>query len=204
MDISLGNALSALFQSYYPGGMEAFNNGGGDVALVPSKKIMLIVYHPEELPVEFRNALDAFAKKCRITVSYTSLGCYGGQAPSPEQLDKLTTAIEALAQKFSIGLGPIALRVTGLLMSTDWGESKANAEEFAQELNKQIPGICRIFIINNDRELVLFEKAPVEKPRPKIVFESGQRKAVIGNDDLINLQIALNSARSFEEFLEQI
>lgn len=208
MSSILLNMILTLIQARYPGGLEKFKEDGGQVGPAPGKPPELLVYHPD-IPIDVKNMLAQLSEQVGLTPRFVTTLNFDGQDPEEfrEQFlnDKTVEKILSdlgLAGAVKVFFSPL-LNVIGI---TGVVSTKENAEFLVEKLRAAIPGCLRTYVLYGDEQVLKAEYAPTQEPFYKLqaVLEAHSRTTVIGDDDLLNLKIALGNAQTVDEFINSL
>lgn len=197
MDFFLGHLLLTFLQARYPGGTEEFQRKGGQLQVVPSIPSEVLVYVPDE-DFDIEETFGNLSSKVKITVVHTKN--FQGMDQSEIQ-DKFNGGNKAFLEKHkSVNPQRIEVSISHLCI-TAITTDKALAERYLEVL-KNIDGLIRarviypggVFAIDPEREE---RQAIVEPEQPK-------REQAIGDDDITDLKILLETSNSLEDFLDKI
>jgi hypothetical protein len=200
---TLNIALVALIQSFYEGGTQKFVEDGGNIALIPNDPIDLLVYHPS-IPINFKNALMQFAERAQITPRFLTTLNFEGH--TPEEINGLfENNFDTIVG--SLGLHNVLVQSNPLscvILILDKAD-RAVAEKFVGRLREIVPGLIRIYVYYPGG-VYHTEFRTDEEPVRKTLITGvhPDRTAVIGEDDLTNLKIALGNAQSVDDFINSI
>jgi hypothetical protein len=201
-----------LIDSLYEGGFDQFMKDHGAVCYVPEPMDKLYVVHPD-LPEDIKKKLTkAYGKNIEFGTTWN--------------FDGFTdTDYETMAEAIKDGLSATELDYAGIVANPcvfgiTAPENSINDEVIDQVIDKlrYLPLLIRgcvvckdgfkTFVganIESEQEAQATGKSNGSKPRVKIsTVNRPERDKAINDDDITNLIIAMNSAGSIEEFLEQV
>ena len=114
MNPELNIIIAMILQTRY--GLQRFQDEGGHIGLAPgSPETELLVYHPDELPIELRNLLKAFGESVGMIVRF--LNTRNFQDYEQEEINKYfkdnIDAIQSKTElhKIAVALGPISVDI---------------------------------------------------------------------------------------------
>lgn len=197
MDFFLGHLLLTFLQAHYPGGTEEFQRKGGQIQVVPSKSPEVIVYIPDE-DFDVDKVFNGLSSKLKMNVVHTR----NFQDMDDNEMQEHFSREGQVFLKNHKLVKPQRIDVTiGRVCVTAFVTDKALAEEYLKFLNN-VDGLIRarvvypegVFAIDPEREE---RQALVEPEQPK-------REQAIGDDDITNLKILLETSNSLEDFLDKI
>jgi hypothetical protein len=200
---TLNIALATLIQSFYVGGIQKFSEDGGNVAIIVNDPIDLLVYHPN-IPINFKNVFVQFAERTQINVRFLTTLNFEGH--TPEEIQGLfENNFDTIVG--SLGLHNVMVKSNPLfcaVMILDKAD-RAVAEKVVSRLREIVPGLIRIYVYYPGG-VYHTEFRTDEEPVRKTLITGvhPDRTAVIGEDDLTNLKIALGNAQSVDDFINSI
>jgi hypothetical protein len=201
----LGIIVNMMIQARYPGGVEAFDKDFCTF-VTPGNQLVIAPLGDATLPEEFKAGLNEMGSGMNFTPVYAGRRNFEGYEDKDE-IQQLFN--EYMDQELSHFSGRIMIQANQALMDiTAPGISKSSEEgeelisklscleylpnlriQFKEETYFRVPGVGE-------------EIAPVKKARVSTWVPTRDRP--IGQDDIMDLQIALGSANSVEEFLAMI
>lgn len=205
--------ITTILQVKLPGGIEAFKEAGGIIALTPERTPTLMIYHPN-LPSEVKDAItEAFKKMSNITVRFVATKNYEHR----ENLDDVYQELGLLLSDHMMDqlfIKSARTQVTPLylaILMEGENTTDATARELADRIHAAIPDIIRIYVVYHDgcvcREYVEGQE-PMTSARllskSVLTAEHPKRDTVIRDDDILNVKIALETAMDVNDFLKSM
>jgi len=201
MNAQLAQIGLVTIQMTYPGGFEKFMEAGGKASYDPES---LYFYHPDP-PKEWREALSAI-KNFRIKLVTTRN--FGESADVQSILEEINEAMKKYHSVFlerniqaGISIDPVILRV---LIAGKHADRKL-AEEIIKDLRKNVTDLVRICVaygMHPETDYVLYEGEP---PQKTILSEQRpDRERAITRDEVTDLKIMLENAKSIDDFLANL
>ena len=203
--------ISTILQVKFPGGIQAFHDAGGMIGITPESTPTLLFYHPD-LSSEVKDDIsDALKKVMRVTVRFVSTKNYEhredmdgvqqelGMILSDHMLDQLFIK-SARAQ--------VTPLYVAILMEGE-NTTESTATELSNRIHAAIPDIIRIYVVYHDG-CVCREYEEGQEPttssqvlhKAVLTMEHPKRDTVIRDDDILNVRIALETAKTVEDFLK--
>lgn len=201
----LGEKVMTILEVHYPGGLSAYEESGGSIFIVPESEI--IFYHPN-LESKIKAKVLSALKSIGYKVSFVSVGNFEGF-----DLEQIKDFQAYLIEKLmSLGLGRCSIVVskpTVFISLPDIRSTHISVKRLRDFLSI-IDGLVRGHIECSDKILHIgkVKSSPKikrrESSRIQTEYNRPKRDTRINEDDVLNLKIALESSRSFEEFLNNI
>jgi hypothetical protein len=193
-----------IIQVMYPGGLKRFCETGGGIMYVPQPVDIVLVKH-DNLGEEI---LSKFSELPSVEVLNSNVKNFEFDEEVIEEARETVglwmaeNLSDALKNISGYQITPIAntFVLVGLKMDSP------QAEKFESFL-KSVPGHALSFIFYSDGNKRVESCVGISTPvHESIVLESAKpkRTVAIGGDDILNLQIALNTAESVEDFLNLV
>lgn len=208
MNFEFSRFLYTLIQTKFPGGRAKFAEDGGSYIIIPKTPDELLIYHPN-LSIEFKNYITQAVSSLQLTTHFVTTLNYKGQEPSEVLFiyeTKISKIIEDLHLENSIQA--TISELLNIFVLTDLHSTRALAEKLINRIREVLPSCIRSCVIYGDKQLAWFEypqtETPAVKSAPQAVLEAHSRTTVIGNDDLLNLRIALGNAQTVDDFINSI
>lgn len=199
----IGDVVLTIIQGLYPGGLSAFEEEGGSIFHIPDEEIL--IYHPN---IKNRVKILSALKGLEIPVSFVSSGNF-----DDFHMDQIKDFQEYLIMKLmdlKLSAATVLVSRASIFISIPHYKSTQVAVKRLKDFLTTFEGVVRGHIKCRDR-IVRFgnpkSKSSTRKPsRSRIQPDYGRpdREQTITEDDVLNLKIALESSKSFEEFLNNI
>jgi len=205
MDFMLSLMFTALIQAKYEGGMRKFEEEGGRFGIAPGTPPELLVYHPS-LALEMKNLItQAFERGGLVVRHLTTLNFQGYEKESIKQL------CEENAPKIfeEMGLSGADVQISELYagFALDKNTTIQQAQELVDKVREVIPGLLRTYVVYGEGKVLRAEYPPEDAPKSKVELapqEKPARRTAIGDDDILNLRIALETATSVEDLIRSL
>ena len=205
MNYEFAAFMMVVVQNYYPGGLRQFEADGGQYGLAPGNPCEMVVYHPNP-SVEFKNVITHAAEVLKVRPRFVTTLNFQGREPD-EIMEILQTHGTEIIQELHLenSIQVVIGRLLNILILTDPRSTIATAEELVAKLREILPACIRTYVAYGDKRTALFEYPLTEEPASKVqvVLEVPARQTVIGDDDLLNLKIALET-QSVDDFINSI
>jgi len=201
----VGDIVMTVIQGLYPGGMSAFEEEGGSVFYIPDEEIL--IYHPSLDPKAKAKILNSL-KGLNITISFVSAGNF-----EDFHMDQIKDFQEYLIMKLmdlKLSAATVLVSRASIFIGIPHYKSTQMAVKRLKDFLTTFEGVVRGHIKCRDRIVRFGKPGPKTRVRKhaqsKIQPEYGRpdREHTITEDDVLNLKIALESSKSFEEFLNNI
>jgi len=178
-------AVTLAIQSRYEGGVEKFKEEGGNLAAVPGNVMTVVVYHPnfpEDLKNEFINHQEELSVEFRFTdvLNFKDMDLEKVQ-------DILNNHFMDTLPKIGLNCAIYYNEIVVSLMVLNARPSDNKIEQL-RTLLKTLPGLRLGSISYRGRVEWIEAKGPGH-----IKLEVAAREKVIGDDDLMDLKIALET-----------
>ena len=195
MQLNLITDVAAIIHNGYDGGLIKFSRDGGMFEVLPTENRDIIVIHPD-LPDDLKKALTEFGHRIHSPVKFDSHLNFEGCDPDEIHEGFVGLVMEdlmsmGLANQCLVSPSPVILT---LAIQEDL--SKDQMFKIREAVTKRIPGLVRGLIVAPNSSLLFVAKESDTEALPKQVVmlnDRPQRDRPIGQDDVVNLKIALES-----------
>jgi hypothetical protein len=203
MDRAIGLYVQTLIQARFPGGLAQFTEDGGLIGVAPGAREELLVYHPD-LSAALREAIAQVADKAKLLPRFVTTLNFQGQDIDDVQV-RFIREHPAIVKDLGVegdvvfGLSPLFNDVTIINENLP----ACTGDAIVKRMRDALPGCVRTYVRYGGGKVARHDYALEWEPRgaAKVVPEASARTTVIGDDDLLNLRIALETARSVEELI---
>jgi hypothetical protein len=203
MNFGIGTVLLTIIQSFYKGGLQQFEADGGVTGMAPGDPPEILVYHPD-LPVSVRNVLKELADKAQLCVRFLTTLNYQGVEPETVQ-ELFQNNIDRIGDE--LGLEGAMIKMGPLCNTIVLGNDTTlkTAEALVEKLREILPGCIRTYVMYGNDQVLRAEYRLDEEPVRAVLVkqETHTRQTVIGDDDLLNLKIALET-QSVDDFIASL
>ena len=204
MDRTIGLYVQTLIQARFPGGLKQFTEDGGLIGVAPGAREELLVYHAD-LPAAIREAIAQVAEKAQLLPRFVTTLNFQGQDIEDVQV-RFIREHPAIVKDLGVegdvvfGLSPLFNDV--VIINENLPACTGDA--IVKRLREALPGCVRTYVRYGGGKVARHDYALEweTKDAAKVVLEPSACTTVIGDDDLLNLRIALETARSVEELID--
>lgn len=187
-------------QMTYPGGLEKFEEDGGRLSY---DQETLYFYHPTP-PKEWMEALSAISN-LRTKVVQTKN--FGDDPEFEKVFGQIHSVLGGYKQRFiqkgiraALSIDVVMVRVVLYGARADRGL----AEEIVKALSEAVDHLVRLNVgygLHPERDYVLYE---AEQEHAVLSEQHPNRDTTISRDEITNLRIDLENAKTIDEFLEKL
>jgi hypothetical protein len=200
MNFVVGPMLMSVIQAKYAGGLDKFREEGGMVGLAPGSTKEVVVHHPG-LPEALKKDIREFLGKWKLTARFAAHT--NGKSISEEELrqeygpviEEVLSMLGVMASLISIH--PLMVVITLL----DETVTQSKVQELVETLTNRLPSLWFGYVIYVDGVCCIEREF---KDDSYIMLEQLKRDTVIGEDDILNLKIALGNAQTIDDFINSI
>jgi hypothetical protein len=200
----LSEKVLTVMEVHFPGGLSKFEETGGSVFIVPDNEI--IIFHPgfdSKAKLKILSGLKSTGYK----VSFVKEGNFEGA--ELEEVKDFQGYLIAKLMSLGIEQSSVLVSKATVYLSVPTHKSTQVAIKRLKDFLSSIKGVVRGHIECQDK-IIRFgnpQNARIkrrETSRIQPEHNRPDRDTRINEDDILNLRIALESSKSFEEFLNNI
>jgi len=199
-DFKLSTAVMNILQVHYEGGLEQFNQDGGQVAIIPVEdKLGVIVYCPDGIPDELKNTLNGLSEKNdSINFLFPSI-CNFKDMDDEAIVDIIDVQLRDKSLELKLACIPQINKAVALFTVLN-KSIKDEAIQAFEETLRNTQGIYRGCILCLDGSIFIDQSPAVMTP----VIQRPDRDTIISKDDILNLNIVLNTTKDINEFIKAL
>lgn len=201
----LSEKVLTVMEVHFPGGLSKFEETGGSVFIVPDEEI--IIYHPDfdsKAKLKVLNGLKGTGYK----ISFVKDGNFDGA--ELEEIKDFQGYLIAKLMSLGIEQSSVLVSKASIYISVPTHKSTQVTIKRLRDFLTTIKGVVRghiecsdkIVRFGNPQNATHIKRKETNRIQPE--HNRPERETRIDDDDILNLRIALESSKSFEEFLNNI
>lgn len=201
----LGEKVMTVMEVHFPGGLSAFEETGGSVFIVPDEEV--IIYHPD-MDSKAKLKILTGLKNTGHKITFVKEGNFDGF--ELEQIKDFQGYLIAKLMSLGIDACTVVVSKATVFLGMPSMKSTQVAVKRLRNFLSAISGVTRghiqcsdkIVRFGNTKNTPRIKRRETSRVQPE--HNRPKRDVRINEDDILNLKIALESSKSFEEFLNNI